>query len=125
MVPDAVAPISFQWSGETERHFPSYRGRLLFERAEEGIDAGWLREQALSIHYRQGGETLKLAANRPTRSLKHHYQALDVPPWRRERAPLVYANDKLLFAAEIGMNSIHCDTASSMPIRLRWQADHA
>jgi tRNA(Ile)-lysidine synthase len=122
-VPDTVSPIAFQWNGEAERHFPSYRGRLFFERADEGVDADWLREQPLVLHFRQGGETLKLAANRPSRSLKHHYQALDVPPWKRERAPLVYANDNLLFAAEIGMNSIHCDAASPMLIRLRWQAD--
>lgn len=121
--PATVAPIAFRWDGEIERHFPLYRGRLLFERAEEGLDAAWLRSTPLSIRYRQGGETLKLAANRPTRSLKHHYQALDVPPWKRERAPLVCTEERLLFAAEIGMNSAHFDTTSSMPIRLRWQAD--
>ncbi|WP_229508071.1 tRNA lysidine(34) synthetase TilS [Massilia sp. Dwa41.01b] len=33
------------------------------------------------MDFRKGGERLKLAANRPTRSLKAHYQACDVPAW--------------------------------------------
>jgi tRNA(Ile)-lysidine synthase len=118
-----LQPQAFRWTGEAEIHFPAYGGRLLFERAPEGIDADWLRRQDLSIRCRQGGERLKLVPNRPTRSLKHHYQALDVPPWVRERAPVIVSADRVLFAAGVGMNSACFDGTSPTPMRMRWQPD--
>lgn len=120
-----LPPLAFRWSGEPVLDFPSYGGRLHVEQAPQGIDANWLREQPLSIRCRQGGEKMKLAPNRPTRSLKHHYQALDVPPWEREGAPLVFAGERLVFAGGIGTNAAYFAEASAMPVRLRWQADPA
>ena len=71
--------------------FPDYGGTLYFDEAEQGVDPAWLRGQALQIDFRKGGERLKPAANRPTRSLKYHYQACDVPAWERTRLPIVSA----------------------------------
>ena len=52
-----LAPQSFHWQGEACLDFPAYQGRLHFEPAAEGLDAVWLRTQALQIRYREGGET--------------------------------------------------------------------
>lgn len=120
--PADVLPRAFRWSGEEQMHFADYRGVLHFEAAEHGLDAEWLRGRDLQIHYRQGGERLKPAPNRPTKSLKYHYQALDVPAWERERLPLVSAGKELLFAAGIGMDCHHVGSGSDLRIRLRWQA---
>jgi tRNA(Ile)-lysidine synthase len=117
----SVAPLTFRWNGETQIEFAPYRGSLCFEEAEEGIDADWLRQQDLLIRHRSGGERLKLAPNRPTRSLKHHYQALDVPAWEREQLPVVTAGEQLLFAAGIGMDCDRFSTSGGMRIRFRWQ----
>jgi tRNA(Ile)-lysidine synthase len=117
----AAVPLHFRWSGQGRIDFPEYGGALHFEPAKQGFDAGWLRERELIIRYRSGGERLKPAPNRPTRSLKHHYQALDIPAWERERMPLVLAGDQLLFAAGIGMDC-HCFSSANFPlISLRWQ----
>jgi tRNA(Ile)-lysidine synthase len=70
-----------------------------------------------------GGERLKPAPNRSTRSLKHHYQALNIPAWDRERLPVVTAGGKLLFAAGIGMDCRNFSIEGGAFIRLRWQAD--
>ena len=121
--PADVSPRSFRWSGEQQMHFDEYRGVLHFEAAEQGVDAAWLRGSDLRIHYREGGERLKPAPNRPTRSLKCHYQALDVPAWERARLPLVSAGKELLFAAGIGMDCRHVESSADSGIRLRWQAD--
>ncbi len=45
----------------------------------------------LYLRTRQGGERLKLAANRPSQRLKQHWQAQGLPPWQRERWPLLFA----------------------------------
>ena len=110
----------FSWQGEAQLAFPAYGGILHFEQAEQGIDPAWLRAQQLQIDFRKGGERLKPAPNRPTRSLKYHYQARDVPAWERTRLPIVSAGRDLLFAAGIGMDCGHVGDAPG--IRLRWQS---
>ena len=117
-----VLPRNFRWSGEEQMHFAEYRGVLFFEMAEQGLDVEWLRGRDLQINYRQGGERLKPAPNRPTKSLKYHYQALDIPAWERERLPLVSAGKDLLFAAGIGMDCHHVAAGTGLHIRLHWQA---
>jgi tRNA(Ile)-lysidine synthase len=116
-------PEAFRWKGEMLLHFPQFHGSLHFEPAEEGVDTDWLRGQDLLIRRRSGGERLKPAPNRPTRSLKHHYQALDVPAWERERLPLVFAGESLLFAAGIGMDCRHVVASGEERIVFRWQPD--
>ena len=113
----------FRWQGQASIAFPAYGGVLHFDPVEEGIDAAWLRSQWLTIDFRTGGERLKPAANRPTRGLKAHYQALGVPAWERERLPVVSAAPGLLFAAGIGMDCRHFGAPGSELIALRWVAN--
>jgi len=112
----------FTWSGQASLDFPDYGGVLYFDAAAEGLDAAWLRGQALQIDFRKGGERLKLAPNRPTRSLKAHYQSSDVPAWERPRLPVVWAGKALLFAAGIGMDCAHAAESGTPAVALRWEA---
>jgi tRNA(Ile)-lysidine synthase len=121
--PSSILPSAFRWNGETAMHFAPYRGVLHFDVAEHGVDAEWLRNKELLIRYRHGGERLKLAYNRSTKSLKHHYQALDIPSWEREILPVVETENHLLFAAGIGMDCHHFGSTPGVRIRLRWQPD--
>ena len=130
---EEIDPIAFRWHGESEIAFPIYGGVLHFdvveqaalnEPAEQGVDPEWLRQQALKLQYRSGGERLKLAQNRPTKPLKYLYQAVDIPAWERETLPMVHCAGKLLFAAGLGMDSHQFAVAGHANIRLRWQADH-
>ena len=115
----------FRWNGEAELPFPAYGGVLRFEavgEGEPGLPADWLKAQKLVIEFRRGGERLKLADNRPTRALKYHYQALDIPAWERTRLPVVKAADHLLFAAGIGMDCHRMKNEGGERYRLYWQA---
>ena len=116
------AAQAFRWNGEASLAFPDYGGVLHFEAASLGFDPGWLRAQGLQIDFRVGGEKLKLAPNRPTRSLKYHYQAFDVPAWERLRLPVVKAGKLLLFAAGIGMDCGQLGEGAGR-IALRWVSD--
>ncbi|MGB9989353.1 tRNA lysidine(34) synthetase TilS [Pseudoduganella rhizocola] len=113
----------FRWSGEASMPFPAYGGTLHFDKAEEGLDPAWLRDQLLTIEFRRGGERLKPAHNRPTRNLKHHYQALGVPAWERERSPVVSIPGQVLFAAGIGMDCHKMTLGTGDRIVFRWQAE--
>ena len=111
----------FRWTGESQLEFPAYGGILHIEPAEHGLPAGWLREQPLLIDFRKGGERLKPALNRPTRPLKYHYQACDVPAWERERLPVVSTGKTLLFAAGIGMDCHHLASGEGQFLVFRWE----
>ena len=111
---------AFRWNGETSIEFPAHGGVLHIDTAEEGIDPEWLRAQQLEITFRRGGEKLKPAHNRPTRALKYHYQALDIPAWERTRLPIVHAGIHLVFAAGIGMDYHHM--TSRPGVIFRWEA---
>lgn len=117
----AVEPVIFKWRGQQLIDFPQFGGALHFHQAAEGIDASWLVEHELQIRLRSGGETLKLAPNRSTRSLKHHYQALGIPTWERLQLPVVVADGCLLFASGIGMNWNGVPMTRGDAIELAWE----
>jgi len=54
----------------------------------------------LSIRFRQGGERIQLPGHRHHHPLKKYFQEQGVPPWLRDRIPLLYINDHL--AAIVG-----------------------
>lgn len=115
------APVAFRWNGEQALHFKDFGGVLYFHEAEEGVDADWLRAQDLLLCHRNGGEKLKTAPDRPARSLKHHYQALDIPAWERPYLPLVVTGKRLIYAAGIGMNVRDVPHILGKAISLRWE----
>jgi tRNA(Ile)-lysidine synthase len=117
----AVIPLSFRWIGEPWIDFPTFGGRLYVEEASEGVGVEWLRQQTLCITHRSGGEKLKLAPNRPTRTLKHHCQNLGIPPWERTKLPVVMAVDKLIFVAGVGMNWRDFPISNGPFVQLRWE----
>lgn len=112
----------FIWKGEPSLAFPTFSGKLFFDPVapdQPGVNRKWLLDQALQLRPRQGGERLKLAANRHTRSVKHHYQTLAIPYWQRETLPFVFSGDALLFAAGIGVNADFYG-ADSDRVMIRW-----
>ncbi|MFC5458941.1 tRNA lysidine(34) synthetase TilS [Massilia niabensis] len=113
---------SFVWRGEAQLAFPAYGGVLRFDPADTGFDAAWLQGRPLVIDFRKGGERLKLAPNRPTRGLKAHYQAADVPAWERGRLPTISTGRDLLFAAGLGMDCRHFGAAPAELVALRWES---
>ena len=115
-----LSPVTFRWRGESSMHFPKYGGSLHFDIEAQGIDSDWLMNRDLVIRPRSGGEKLKLASNRPSRSLKQHYQALDIPAWEREHLPIILAEGQLLFAAGIGLNWQEFPLRGAHSVTLRW-----
>ena len=115
----------FVWTGEASIAFPAFSGVLhvdSVEAGDTGISRDWLLAQQLEMRPRQGGERLKLAANRPTRDMKSHYQTVGIPYWQRERLPFVFAGKELLFAAGVGVHGPFLTEGDSC-VTLRWLAE--
>ncbi len=55
--------------------------------------------EPLSIRFRQGGESLllaKMAKNNKNKTLKKYLNEAGVPPWLRDRLPLIYCGESLI-----------------------------
>lgn len=65
-----------------------------------GLRAG-LRQQSIEVRFRQGGERIRLAGESHSRSLKTLLQERGVPPWERQRLPLVYVGGQLAAVADL------------------------
>jgi tRNA(Ile)-lysidine synthase len=113
--------FSFSWNGEAFLEFPQFNGRIKFEPSETGVDPNWLRLQSLSMRLRNGGERIRLGKNRPSRDIKHQFQYLKIPFWRRNVLPFVYAGGTLFFVAEVGIDGDFQVTGSHDLINLRWE----
>jgi tRNA(Ile)-lysidine synthase len=68
-----------------------------------GIDAARMRAKPVTVRRREGGERMRLAANRPSRTLKNLFQEAGVPPWERDRLPLLYCGDELVWVPGLGI----------------------
>jgi tRNA(Ile)-lysidine synthase len=61
-----------------------------------GLSVAKLRQAPISLRLRQGGERLRPDLHRPRRALKNLFQERGVPPWRRDRLPLVYCGEEIV-----------------------------
>jgi tRNA(Ile)-lysidine synthase len=93
-----------QWDGVSSLCLPADLGCLSVVKSLTGGIAEQLWEQSeITIRFRSGGETCLLPGRRGHRSLKSIFQEAGIPPWERDRIPLVYLDDQL---AAIGILSI-------------------
>lgn len=99
------ATIAMTWQGEAELQLPD-GSQLVFERVTGvGLALERLGVTKLRISQRNGGERFKPNLARPTRTLKHLLQEAQIPPWLRERLPLIYCEDTLAIVPGIGVAS--------------------
>jgi tRNA(Ile)-lysidine synthase len=97
----AFAPVP--WNGERRLRIPALGGELRF-RSGEGIAAEHLKSGSFKIRLRSGGERLQLHPRRPRRTLKNLFQEAGVPSWVRERTPLLFCGDDLVWAPGLGVD---------------------
>lgn len=85
------------WQGEAEVYWPATASRLTFRQCSgQGISLAKLKRAAVTLRLRNGGESLRPHPKSATRSLKNLLQEHHVPPWQRERLPLLYCGDELV-----------------------------
>lgn len=80
------------------------KGEVVFREGRgRGIDAEKLAAAPVTMRARRGGERLRLAANRPSRSLKNLFQEAGIPPWERKGLPLLYCGEELVWVPGLGV----------------------
>jgi len=89
------AALSLPWDGQQVLLIPAL-GELHAEPVTgRGIAQQALKEKKLEIRFRQGGEKLRPAGRAGHHALKKLFQEAGIPPWLRERIPLLYVDGQL------------------------------
>lgn len=106
-----------RWQGEAEIWVPAAGVGVRME----PVNGAGLRQAALAagevtLGVRTGGEHLRLHAGGPRRSLKNLLQEHGIPPWQRERLPLMWCDGRLVWVAGIGFEAELCAVAGEAGI---------
>lgn len=108
------------WRGERELRVSGWCGKFIFEPAANGLAVERLQGQLLQLKPRSGGEKIELSRQRPRQLLKNLFQQSAIPPWERERWPLLYAEDELVVVPGIAA-AVSWQAAPG--VSLRWQPE--
>ena len=109
-----------QWDGVAPLELPAGLGRLHLERGTGGIArAHWPRE-GVQIRFRGRGR-LRPAGARMSLSFKKLFQQHAVPPWQRDRIPLVYIGDELAAVAGLCTCQPFAAGADEPGLSIRWE----
>ncbi len=104
-MPSPAPDWQMTWSGERELKLPLLGGKLSFTPASgSGMSLTKISQANVTLRLRQGGEKLKPDFQRPRKTLKHLLQDAAIPPWQRERLPLIYCADELVAVPGIGID---------------------
>jgi len=102
----AAPPAAFRarWDGRPTWPLPELGGTLRFKATTGvGVAARALDGRPLEVRLRAGGERFQPDGRRPRRMLKTLLQESGIPPWERERLPLLYCGEKLVAVPGIGV----------------------
>jgi len=117
------APFTrLQWRGERRLPVPALGGELRFRSARgAGFDVDQLKRGSFMVRLRSGGERLQPDARRPRRTLKNLFQEAGVPPAERDRLPLLYCGDDLVWVPGIGVDARYQASAGARGVVPEWR----
>lgn len=109
-----------RWGGEPLLGWQG--GEVLFEACEgDGIARAALEGGIVTLGCRREGESLRLARGGAARSMKNLAQEAGVPPWMRDRLPMLRCGERLLWAAELGIEASAACPPGAPGLRLLWR----
>jgi len=102
--PVETAPV--RWQGEAVLRVPAAGVSVQLDTVSgAGLKRDRLQAGEVTLGVRQGGERLRPHAGGPHRSLKNLLQEQGIPPWQRDRLPLLWCDGQLVWAAGIGFDA--------------------
>jgi tRNA(Ile)-lysidine synthase len=108
------------WKGESTLHWPAQERVLIFEeRMGQGISWAKLRGAPVTVRLRRGGEVIRPQIKSSQRTLKNLLQELQIPPWQRDRLPLVYCGQELVCVVGVAIHASYQAQENEMGIVVR------
>ena len=95
-------------------------GRLQWvEDSRGGLCKSYLHN--LTIRFRRGGERFQPFGRQHGQRLKKLLQDAAVPPWERDRLPLIFSDNQLIWVPGLGPEASCCVSPGQNGMILRWQ----
>lgn len=89
--------VVMSWHGEAQLDWPALNAPLQLKHMQGvGISLEKLQRAPVTLRLRQGSETLRPHPKAATRTLKNLLQEHHIPPWQRDRLPLLYCGEALV-----------------------------
>jgi len=108
------------WNGEAKLEWPALNTLLSFKYSQgSGISMEKLKGFPVTLRLRQGGETMRLGENASNRTLKNLMQEQRIPPWQRDRMPLMFCGDKLVSVPSVGVAAAYRAEADEAAVQLQ------
>lgn len=105
-LPEFDRSLVMPWQGEAVLDWPALGCKVTFK--QSGGSGNCLANFApVTLRLRQGGERLRPSAGASTRTLKNLFQEHRVPPWQRDRWPLLYCSDELVCVPGLAAGAAH------------------
>jgi len=116
---------SLPWEGFSTLQLPTGIGHLNLELSiGRGICSNLWQQGDVEVRFRQGGERCRRQGETVSRSLKKIFQEqLSIPPWLRDRVPLVYIDGELAAVAGYFVCEPFAAPAAKPSIAPRWETD--
>ena len=123
VLPEPAAEFCAQWRGESVLELSELGGTLHFDPAVgHGLSLEKLQQAAVIVRLRQGAEKIRPDCKRPTRTLKNLLQEQGIPPWQRDRLPLLFCGGTLVAVPGIGVACEYQAAQDEAGVVLRWSA---
>ena len=104
-LPEHVPDIELSWPAGEDIINPA-TGEMLFWQTLMNMGIGLEKPgHPLTLRFRRGGERIRPGKDRPHRKLKLLMQEAGIPPWERDRIPLVYEGERLLAVYNYWVNN--------------------
>lgn len=107
-----AADVDIGWDGTSPVGIPG-GGQI-------ALDPPHVLPPGVRIRAREGGERIRLPGRAHHHALKHVLQELRVPPWTRERLPLLVRDDEVLAAGDLALSGDLVDLLARYGARLVW-----
>lgn len=88
-----------------------------------GVTADLCAAGRVTVRFRQGGEACRPSGRHETHTLKKLLQEHGVPPWQRERLPLIYLDDQLAAVADLWVCEPFAAEGDAPGYCIEWQPD--
>lgn len=95
-MPEFDPELILHWRGEGRMDWPALGCVTFNQTYGQGISLEKLQHAPVTLRHRRGGESLRPHSKSATRTLKNMLQEQALPPWQRDRLPLLYCGDELV-----------------------------
>lgn len=118
-----LPPADGEWQSEWKgRAIGLPGGGMLSWRPLDAASGGAADYPRLLVRFRRGGERMRPHDSVHTRELRTLLQEHGIPPWQRDRIPLVYEDDGLIAAGDLFISARARELCDRLQARIDWHA---